>query len=69
MQLQRGNNADYWIKKIERNRQRDRENEKKLLFLGWKVVRFWGKDITKNVNECVKVIEEMIFDESMDDFP
>ena len=44
------------------------ENEKKLLFLGWKVVRFWGKDITKNVNECVKVIEEMIFDEHMNDF-
>lgn len=67
-QLQRGSNADYWIKKIERNRQRDRDNEKKLMFLGWKTVRFWGKDIAKNVEECVQVIEEMIFDGSMDDF-
>lgn len=62
LQLQRGNNADYWIKKIERNRQRDRENEKKLIFLGWNVVRFWGKDIAKDVNECVRVVEEMTFD-------
>lgn len=62
LQLQRGNNADYWIKKIERNRQRDRENEKKLMFLGWNVVRFWGKDIAKDVNECVRIVEEMVFD-------
>ncbi len=62
LQLQRGNNADYWIKKIERNRQRDRENEKKLMFLGWNVVRFWGKDIANDVNECVRVVEEKIFD-------
>ena len=62
LQLQKGNNADYWIKKIERNRQRDRENEQKLIFSGWNVIRFWGKDIAKNVDECVKAVEEMIFD-------
>lgn len=67
LQLLRGNNADYWIAKIERNRQRDRENEQKLMFLGWHVVRFWGKDIAKDANQCVRVIEEMIFDESMED--
>lgn len=61
-QLQRENNADYWIAKIERNRQRDRDNDKKLMFLGWNVVHFWGMDIVKNTEECVKVIEEMIFD-------
>lgn len=67
LQLQRGNNPDYWIKKIERNRQRDRENEKKLIFLGWNVVRFWGRDIAKNVNECVRVVEEIIWDVNMQD--
>lgn len=60
--LQKGNNAEYWIEKIERNRRRDSENEKKLMFLGWRVVRFWGKDIAKDANECVRVVEEMIFD-------
>ncbi len=53
LQLQRGNHAEYWIKKIERNRQRDREHEKKLLFLGFHVLRFWGKDILRDVDECV----------------
>lgn len=66
-QLQRGNNADYWIKKIERNRQRDRENDKKLMFLGWNVVHFWGKDIVKNTEECVRVIEELVFEINMSD--
>lgn len=60
-QLQKGNNADYWIAKIERNRQRDVDNDKKLMFLGWNVVHFWGKDIAKNTEECVKVVEEMAF--------
>jgi len=61
-QLQKGNNADYWIAKIERNRQRDVDNDKKLMFLGWNVVHFWGKDIAKSTEECVKVVEEMAFD-------
>ena len=50
------------IKKIERNKQRDDENDKKLLFLGWTVIHFWGKDILKRTDECVRVIEETIFD-------
>ena len=38
--LEKGNNPEYWIKKIERNRDRDVENDKKLLFLGWTVIHF-----------------------------
>ena len=30
--------------------------------MGWTVIRFWGKDIKKNTDECVRVIEETIFD-------
>lgn len=30
--------------------------------MGWTVIRFWGKDIKKNVDECVRVVEETIFD-------
>lgn len=58
--LEKGNNSDYWVKKISRNRERDDDINKQLLFLGWTVVRFWGKDIKKNVEECVKVIEETV---------
>lgn len=59
--LEKGNNSEYWVKKISRNMERDEEINKQLLFLGWTVVRFWGKDILKNVDECMKVIEETIF--------
>lgn len=53
-------------KKIDRNRQRDNEVNKKLLFMGWTVIRFWGKDILDNVDECIKVIEETVFDSIME---
>lgn len=60
--LEKGNNSQYWISKISKNRVRDDEINKQLLFLGWTVIRFWGRDIVKNVDECVKVIEETIWD-------
>ena len=61
-QLEHGKNGEFWIKKISRNRERDDEVNKQLLFFGWTVIRFWGKDIIKNTDECVKVVEEVIFD-------
>lgn len=60
--LEKSNNSEYWINKISRNRQRDDEINKKLLLMDWTVIRFWGKDILKNTDECVKVIEETILD-------
>jgi len=60
--LERGKNAEFWINKIGKNILRDDEINKKLNFLGWTVVRFWGKDILKNPEECVQVIKETIFD-------
>lgn len=64
--LERGSNNEFWISKISRNRERDDEVNKKLLFMGWTVIRFWGTDIKKNANECVKVVEETIFDIAME---
>lgn len=60
--LKNSNNSHYWISKISRNIDRDDENNKKLLAMGWTVLRFWGEDIKKHPEECVKVIEEAIFD-------
>jgi DNA mismatch endonuclease (patch repair protein) len=60
--LEKGNNADYWIHKIENNRRRDEEINKELLYRGWTVIRFWGKDILKNVDECVQVVNEIVYD-------
>jgi DNA mismatch endonuclease (patch repair protein) len=55
-------NRDYWIPKIERNMARDIENEKKLENMGWTVIRFWGKEIKKNLMECVNEIKEIIYE-------
>lgn len=60
--LEQGKNSDYWVQKIQRNMDRDSEKDKELLFQGWTVIHFWGKDIIKNTDECVRVIEEAIFD-------
>ena len=60
--LEKSNNSEYWIKKISYNMERDDEVNKKLLFEGWTVIRFWGKDISKDVEGCVRVIEEAIWE-------
>ena len=60
--LERGKNSDFLVTKISRNRERDEEINKKLLFMGWIVIRFWGMDIKKNTDEYIRVIEETIFD-------
>lgn len=60
--LEKSNNGAFWISKISRNRERDDEINKRLLFEGWTVIRFWGDEIKKHTDECVKVIEEAIFD-------
>ena len=65
--LEKSNNSEFWISKISRNRERDDEVNKQLLFQGWTVIRFWGEDIKKNLDECVRVIEEAIFELRMDD--
>jgi len=49
-------NQDFWIKKIERNIQRDKEVNLQLKKNGWKVLRFWGKDISKNLPNCTDKI-------------
>ena len=63
--LEKGKNPDYWVKKIERNIQRDEEKDQQLNFMGWTVIHFWGKDILKDTEQCVRVIEETIFDQKL----
>lgn len=60
--LKKGNNGEFWIEKIEKNRKRDWENDKRLLYLGYKVLRFWGKEILKDTDECVRAVEEAVFE-------
>ena len=51
---------EFWIPKIERNIQRDKEVTEKLESDGWIVIRFWGKQIKSNTAECVDIIEAAV---------
>jgi DNA mismatch endonuclease Vsr len=47
---------DFWTRKIERNMERDREVNKTLRKLGWKVIRFWEHEITNDPKKCLREI-------------
>ena len=58
--LDHKSNQEFWIKKIERNIERDKEVNNYLLTREWKVFRFWGTDIKKNLYFCIEQIENVI---------
>lgn len=58
--LKNSNNSEYWIKKIQRNINRDYEVDQAIRAKGWLVLHFWGKDIKQDVSMCVKTIKEAI---------
>ncbi len=53
-------NQEFWIPKIERNMERDREVTEKLENDGWTVIRFWGKEIIKNLEKCADIVEKAV---------
>ena len=55
---------EFWIPKIERNIQRDKEVSQKLEADGWTVLRFWGKEIIKHPKECADIIQNCLEEKS-----
>ena len=53
-------NRDFWIPKIERNIQRDKEVTESLRKEGWIVLRYWGKDILARTSEIADEIEKTV---------
>jgi len=53
-------NKEFWIGKIERNIMRDNEVNLALANTGWKVFRFWDKDIHVNADKCAAMIVDAI---------
>ena len=53
-------NTEYWKKKIERNKIRDREVTKELESQGWTVIRIWEYDIKHNLEHCMTIILKAI---------
>lgn len=50
-------NADYWVPKLQRNVERDRETTLRLESLGWVVLRFWEHE---NVDAVVHTISDQL---------
>lgn len=46
-------NRYFWVPKIERNMQRDREVNRLLTDMGYTVFRFWEKEIKNELNTCI----------------
>lgn len=58
------NNAEYWRKKIENNKERDKIVTKTIEKKGWKVIRIWecelkGKAISKKVIELIEILKDL----------
>ncbi|MGN8968286.1 very short patch repair endonuclease [Intestinimonas sp. HCP28S3_D6] len=51
-------NTEYWMPKINRNVERDKQNHKKLIDMGWKVLIIWECELKKNV--CEDRLERLI---------
>ncbi len=49
-------NREFWIPKIERNIQRDKEVNAALENLGYTIFRFWETDIKKNLDTCLQKV-------------
>ncbi|MCK4927799.1 MAG: very short patch repair endonuclease [Candidatus Aenigmarchaeota archaeon] len=57
-------NRDYWVSKINRNIERDKEQNEYLKKNGWKVIRVWEHDLKENPTKTIiRVIREI--DESV----
>ncbi len=53
-------NSSFWITKLKRNIERDKQVNKKLKEEGWTVLRFWGEDIQSDLASCADKIEELL---------
>lgn len=51
-------NRDYWIPKIEDNRERDFKVTQDLIELDWLVLRFWDFEVKQDVSACADKIEK-----------
>lgn len=51
---------EYWLKKIRRNIARDEEVNRVLKSQGYTILRFWGKEIEKEIDRVVATIEETL---------
>ena len=50
----------FWTSKIKNNIRRDKVNTRKLMSLGWKVIRVWEHELRKNAEKVARQIEKQL---------
>jgi len=50
----------FWVKKIQKNRARDRRNFAKLRRLGWRVTRLWQHEIQRDLGDSIRRVEKLL---------
>lgn len=53
-------NTEFWVAKIQSNIERDKKVNKELKAQGWTVLRFWGEEIDKELESCIKMVIDTI---------
>lgn len=51
-------NSDRWNKKLDRNIERDREVQRRLVELGWRVKVIWTCQLTEGIDELICELKE-----------
>jgi DNA mismatch endonuclease (patch repair protein) len=58
--LARRANPEYWLAKIGRNAERDREQTARLTALGWLVIRLWETDVLKDPEAAASQVKAAV---------
>lgn len=54
------NNHDFWVRKLQGNRDRDRFVTRSLRKLGWKVIRIWEHELREQDRVAEKLLDVML---------
>lgn len=65
-QMSRVHGAEYWIRKISRNMERDTQVNNDLHRLGWRVYRVWESRLKKDLDNVAHEIFEIVKGQSSD---
>lgn len=58
--LREGHNAGYWVEKILKNVERDRRHDEALRASGWRVLRFWEKDVLRDAEGIARAVADLV---------
>lgn len=55
-------NPDYWREKIQENMARDIRDGQRLAAMNWTVLRFWEREVKRDLDKCVQAVEAAVFE-------